>query len=174
MDQLDGSVRVAGSWFQRKAAANAGFKFTLHLCTNLPRSFLSGRGKIMVGVPPPCVDEQRNFSFWNCHGAFTSQFIYSAGEAPPPEPVASLPGTARKPSDCSGKVARVHFEERNGNTQKGTDAREEDNKNVAYVLWGRAGDKTSEDTQRWRHTGGKAVIPPLCFPKIRVPCLQTS
>lgn len=71
-------------------------EFTLRLCINLLRLFLCGWGKITVGVLQPCVDEQRISASENCLGALTSQFVYSAGEVPTAEPVASLRGTARK------------------------------------------------------------------------------
>lgn len=66
-------------------------------------------------------------------------------------------GRQEKPSDCSGKVARVHFEEWNGNTQKGTDAGEKENKNVPYC----------EDEQGTKHlrrrSGASAQVGKLLF-----------
>lgn len=108
--------------------------------------FLSDWGKFMVSVHWWTT----NFSFCNCHSVFTSQFIYTAGEVPTAEPVASLRGKARKPSDCSGKVARVHFEEWNGNTQKGTDAGEKENKMYRIV-------KTSKGTKHLRKRSGAST-----------------
>lgn len=66
-------------------------------------------------------------------------------------------GRQDKPSDCSGKVARVHFEERNGNTQKGTDAGEKENKNVLYC-------EDEQGTKHPRkHSGASTQVGKLLF-----------
>lgn len=102
-----------------------------------------------------------NFSFWNCPGAFTSQFVYSAGEVPTAEPVASLRGTARKTKwllweSGAGPFWRAEWE----HTKKGTDAREEENKNVACF----------EDEQETKHlrtrSGAGTQVRELLFPPL--------
>lgn len=106
----------------------------------------------------PCVDEQRISAFEIAMVRLPASLYTVQEKRRLPSLWPHYQGRRENQVIALGKWRRSILKSGIGNTQKGTDAREEGNKNVAYCE-DEQGDKTSEDTQRWRHTGGKAVIP---------------